>query len=88
MTTCNQCQYAVMEKDVQTRICHGLPPTPLLTPGGILGARPFVRVRDVACCLFKQKEVVTDHAGNKINPLKQKTPYHPSFDVPMEIDDD
>ena len=55
MPTCGQCQYGIMEKDVQARVCHGGPPTPLLTPKGVIGARPIVRVRDLACCLFKQK---------------------------------
>jgi hypothetical protein len=65
MPTCGQCQYGIMEKDVQTRVCHGGPPTPLFTPKGIVGARPIVRAADKECCLFKQKEVAADYPDFK-----------------------
>ena len=55
MPTCGQCEFGIMENDVQTRVCHGAPPTPALTNKGVVGMRPIVKVRDHACCLFNQK---------------------------------
>ena len=69
MPTCGQCQYGIMEKDVQTRVCHGGPPTPALTNKGVVGMRPIVKVVDRACCLFKEKEKSPENFA--FDPLHQ-----------------
>lgn len=61
MTTCGQCAYAkAVPKDLQQRVCHGVPPTPMLVPQnnglpGVGSYRPNVHVQDMACGVFKVK---------------------------------
>lgn len=67
MTTCGQCAYAkAVPKDLQQRVCHGVPPTPMLVPQnnglpGVGSYRPNVHVQDMACGVYRPRHSMQNH---------------------------